>query len=128
MDIIVKAAAAGIVVSVIALLIKKSNPELSFLIGAAGVVVILFTAAQMLAEIKQLLDSAAELSELSPAIIRPVIKCVGIGIITKVASELCKDAGQGAAAATVELAGAASALCAALPLIKTLLSMVQGLS
>jgi stage III sporulation protein AD len=124
MELIVKIAVLGIIGSITALLIKRSNPEMALALALATGAVILVFAMELFSGVKELLDLASEASGLSSAVVAPVLKCMGIGIITKLASELCRDAGQGSIASTVELAGAACALYVALPLIKTLLKMI----
>jgi len=64
---------------------------------------------------------------LSPTLLAPVLKTVGIGILTRLASDICKDAGQSAIASTVELAGTVAALYIALPLMQTVFQMIGGL-
>ena len=61
------------------------------------------------------------------AVVAPVVKTTGIAILTRLAAELCRDAKESGIAAFVETAGAACALCAALPLLETVLDMVTGL-
>ena len=69
-----------------------------------------------------------EETELSPGVVTPVIKCVGIGVVTRLAAELCRDAGQGASAAAVEVCGAACAMVTVLPLIRALLKLITDLT
>ena len=57
----------------------------------------------------------------------PVMKCVGIGLITNLAGQVCRDAQQGTAASAVELCGVFCALYAALPLVESLLTVVERL-
>ena len=64
---------------------------------------------------------------LSPAVISPVMKCVGIGVVTRLTTDLCRDAGQSAAASAVELCGTACAMVTALPLIRSLMQLVTEL-
>lgn len=112
------------IVAVLALVVKKSNPEMAvLLIIAAGIGILIF-AFEMVSGILEVIDLAASVSELSPAVLSPVLKCVGIGIVTRLAADVCSDAGASAIASAVELAGAASALFAALPLLKTLIVMI----
>ncbi len=127
MDTLVKIAAAALMASAVCLLLKKSNPEmglpLSLLVCAGAFAV----AAGLLSPIFSLLDSARRLSGLANALFYPVVKSVGIGICTKISSDICKDSGQGAMAGCLETAGAVCALYAALPLMETLLDMLEEL-
>ena len=60
-------------------------------------------------------------------VLAPVVKTVGVAIITRVTVEVCKDAGEGGIAAFVEIAGSAVALYLALPLVRAVLSAITGL-
>ena len=70
---------------------------------------------------------AQNTANISPAVDMPVLKCVGIGVVTKIAADLCRDAGQSAAGGAVELVGAMSAVYVALPLLRTLLETLESL-
>lgn len=54
-----------------------------------------------------------------------MLKACAIGLITKTASELCRDAGENAMAGRAELAGKSALLLCALPLVKSLFSEVE---
>ena len=69
----------------------------------------------------------ARTAGLSPRVWRPVWKTVGIGVIAKLASAVCKDAGEGGVAAFLETAGAALALLAALPLVEAVFNTLSSL-
>ena len=56
-----------------------------------------------------------------------VLKTVGIAIRTHISAEVCRDAKESGIAAFVETAGAAVALCVALPLLRAVLDTVTGL-
>ena len=81
--------------------------------------------------IMELFSSLADIVELaetetglSSAVVAPVMKCVGIGVVTRLSADLCKDAGQESVSSAVELCGAACAMLTAMPLIRTLLQMI----
>ena len=52
------------------------------------------------------------------------MKTAGIAIVTRLASEFCRDAKEGGLASAVELAGTALALSVALPLMTAVLDML----
>jgi len=96
---------------------------LSVLICVGG----LALGAALLSPIMALLSGARSLSGLSEAIFYPVVKSVGIGICAKLSSDICKDSGQAAIAGTLETLGVLCALYTSLPLMETLLDMLEGL-
>lgn len=125
MSILLKAAAIGIAGAVICLLLKKTAPELGLMVSIGVSLLAAGLGVRLLEEIVELLKLAEEQAALSTALVSPVIKCMGIGVVTRLSVDLCKDAGQGAAASAVELCGTACALTAALPLVRTLLQMIS---
>ena len=52
---------------------------------------------------------------------------MAISILTMIGANLCKDAGQGSTASSIEIAGVVAALYAALPLLNTFLKMIGEL-
>lgn len=127
METAIRAAAAGVAAVIAALLMKKHNPEMAVTIYLAACAVILIVALGAGKTLVQVVEKARALSGLSGAVLLPVMKCVGIGIIARLGSDACKDAGSASVASSVELAGAFAALISALPLISTLLTMLEDM-
>ncbi len=124
MTILMKAAAVAIAGALITMLLKKSAPELGLALSLAVSLLAAGLGAGLLEELGEVMDMAREQTGLSGGIVGPVYKCVGIGIVTRLAADICKDAGQGAVSSAVELCGTVCALGAALPLVRTLLQMI----
>lgn len=124
MEILIKAAVAGMAGSLMALLIKRSAPELSLALGAAAAGLAALLAMELFGGLKDILELAQTQTGLSTAVTAPVLKCVGVGVITRLSADLCRDAGQSSVASAVEFCGAACAMVLALPLLKTLLQMI----
>ena len=124
MDTLTKAAAAGIVASVLALIIKKSNPEHGLALTAASAALIMVFAMSSAERVLQFIRETAREGGVNGVLYAPVIKCVGAALIGRFAADVCRDAGHSAPASAIELAASAASLCAALPLIETLISMI----
>lgn len=125
MTILMKAAVTGIAGAIIALLLKRSAPELGLALSLAVSLLCAVLSMELVSGLGDILELVREQTGLSPAVTGPVLKCVGVGIVTRIAADICKDAGQSAAASAVELCGAACALVTALPLIRSLLEAVR---
>ncbi len=128
MEILTRAAAVAAAGCILALVIKKSNPEFSLLLSIVIAAAVTALAASLLESVMELIELACSTAGLSSAIVSPVVKCIGLGCITRLGSDLCKDAGQSAAASALELVGCAAALCTALPLFRSLLSMIDRIA
>lgn len=123
----VKIAAIAVAAALCAVVVKKSTAELAMVLALAAGVLLLTLSAGALERVRALMVGLSEAAGISPAILAPVLKTVGIAMLTKIAAELCRDAGEGGISACVEMAGAAAALVVALPLLQSVLSMVTGL-
>ena len=119
MELLIKAVAAGAAAGIAALLIRRSNPELSLVIALAASALVLVLTMQRMGAVVELAERAAELSTL---------KCVGIGVVARLGGELCRDAGQGSVAASLELLGAVCALYTAIPLFSAVLELIGGMT
>ena len=117
MLIVVVAAAAAATV-------YKTVPGISFLLSAAAALLALFLCVGLLEPLADFFRDAIALSDLSGVYTGPLLKCMTISILTMIGESLCKDAGQAAGAGAVRLVGVAAALYAALPLLRTFLTMI----
>ncbi len=127
MELLLKCTALAMFSAISTLLIRRINPELSLAISAAAAVVILLSAAMLL---RELTESMKELEHVFGSQIvqaRPILKCLGIALISKFGSDLCKDASQSALAAAVETAGSLCAAAVAMPMILTLMTTIGGM-
>ena len=120
-------AAIAVTAALCAAVVRKGAAELGLVLALAAGAVLLNAALEALTAAVSLMELLAETAGLSPAVVAPVVKTTGIAILTRLAAELCRDAKEGGIAAFVETAGAACALCAALPLLETVLAMVTEL-
>ncbi len=126
MDIF-KLSALAVVAALCALTLRGKVPELAVVLALAAGVLLLGQAVDAMAAVRGLTDSLAHTAGLSPNVWQPVWKTVGIGVMTRLSSAVCKDAGEGGVAAFLETAGTALALLTALPLIETVFDTLSAL-
>ena len=82
MEVLIRIAAAGLLGSVTALLLKRRAPELSVPLSAAVCAFGIFAAAGLLGDVLDLLREAIALSGLSEVYFLPVLKCVALGLVS----------------------------------------------
>lgn len=116
-----------VVGALLALVVKRGSPEGALLLTLAAVVLVLLLLLDGLGELMDFLGELAERSGVPPELFVPLYKTVGIAMVVRVGSSLCRDAGESALAAAVETAGAVCALLAALPLLRAVLSLLLEL-
>ena len=127
MSDVVRVAAAALLAALCAVVVRKQVPELAILLAVCGGGLILLYCSGALEAAAELLDRLAELGGLSPQVLTPMVKTIGIGMVTRLASSLCRDAQESALAGVVELAGTALALAAVLPLMSAVLDLLAQL-
>lgn len=127
MESVVRLAAAAVAAALCAVVVKQHAREVGAVLALAAGALLLGAALGAIEEVRALADELGELIGLSPAVLAPVLKTVGIAILTRIAAELCRDAGEGGIAAAAETAGAAAAVLTALPLLRAVLSTITCL-
>ena len=126
MDFLIKGSVIGVIASVLGLLLKKNAPEFALLLTVSAAAAIIGFALSILGSIKDFVYELAERGAISSALLAPLVKCVGISVCAKLATDICKDAGFSASASAVELVASAAALYAALPLMRAVLKMTES--
>lgn len=98
---------------------------MSLLLSIAAALLALLLCIGLLEPLAAFFPRADPRSAACPAVYTgPLLKCMTISILTMIGESLCKDAGQAAGACAVQLVGVAAALYAALPLMRTFLTMI----
>lgn len=127
MSDVIKVAATGIIAAVCAVVVRKQVPELALLLAiCAGVLILLFCSGA-LASVTGFVDDLVEFGGLAPGVIAPVIRVTGIAIVTRLASDFCRDAKEGSIATAVETAGSLLSLLALIPLMSAVLELLAEL-
>ncbi|MCD8335115.1 MAG: stage III sporulation AC/AD family protein [Clostridiales bacterium] len=120
--------AAGAIIGVVCLVtVRRQTGEIALLLGALICVGLLLAAAQGLSDILELVYTLAELAGVDNDLLTPLLKTVGIALVTGLAAQVCRDAGAGSVAMVLELCGGLCALYAALPLVQAVVALVSEL-
>ena len=127
MEAVGKIAAIAVVAALCALVVRQNAREVGLVLALLAGALILSQALGAVEAIRDLMADLGDRAGLSPAVLAPVVKTVGIAILTRIAAEVCRDAQEGGIAAFVETTGAALALYVALPLMRAVLDTVSQL-
>ncbi len=127
MELALKITAAAVAGALCAVSIRKQSPEIALVLGLAAGALVLSWAVGLLQDAAAFLTELAELAGISTGLLIPLIKTAGIALVTHLGGSLCKDAGESGIAAALEFAGAAAAICSALPLMRAVLESLKAL-
>lgn len=127
MEVMIRISALAIISSILILLLKKNSPDISFMLMLGACSLIIYFAAEMIRNVISLVQELAGISGAASAVPAVMLKTAGIAIIAKFTADLCKDAGQQSAASAVEFVGCAAAIYISIPLMNTMLEMIDAL-
>ena len=127
MDQIFPIAAVALIGSLSALFLKREVKELSLMMSIVTSVILLSLVTAGALEILSLLRQLAETAEISDALLAPMLKVLGIEVVTNLVANICRDAGEGGVASAVELTGAICALYTSIPVIQAVLILIEEL-
>ncbi len=124
MSSVLGVSAAAVFTVLCVALIKKTNSEITLILSICGVLLV-GTAALSKAEI--LIEWIKTLSEESiiGETLSIVLKTVGISVVTGISINLCKDSGESALAAGVNLMAKICVLLLTVPLLEQFLALIE---
>ena len=79
------------------------------------------------AAVLDMLKELAAAGGLPEGLFTPLVKTLGIALVSRLGGEICRDAGQGAMAAVLDTAGAFGAVLVSLPLVRAAWELLRTL-
>lgn len=125
MQELLQVAVVGIIAALMATMLKKHSAETALLLSLAACLLIALMLVNMTKPVLSFLSELRELTGLDSALMTPMLKAVGIGLLTQISATVCTDAGQSAIAKLIELCGGIFALYVALPLFEAVIQMMK---
>ena len=107
-----------------ALMIRKSNPEMSLSLSAAALIAVFGVSLALLRPMRDVWEKAQTLYGLEDVYLQPLFKCCAAALVARFTADLCREASQNAAASAAELLGVICAIGAAMPLIGSMLGAI----
>lgn len=114
----IKIAIIGIAVALLGMPFRLIKGEYSLYIGLAGCLLVFVFVVGKLEQVLELLKTIQELLPIDRAYTELLLKMVGITYITEFSQDICKDAGFGAVANQIGIAGKLTLLGMSLPIIQ----------
>jgi len=127
MESILKIALAGVVISMLIVLLKGMQSQMVPLLTVAGSVLLLFCVLNMASGAVEAIKKLFDNSELSSETVKSVIKIIGAAYIVEFSSSICRDMGENSVASKIEAAGRVFIVMMAVPWAATLIETVKTL-
>ncbi|MDD4495410.1 MAG: stage III sporulation protein AD [Eubacteriales bacterium] len=126
MDII-QVVVIGIVATIVIVILRSVMPQFAVYVSIVAGIVIFMMIAGKLSSVLDYLDSLNGKFGIDFIYLDVMLKIIGISYIAEFGSEICRDAGEGAVASKIELAGKVIIFVLAVPILSSLLQMVLSL-
>ncbi|MCC2928537.1 MULTISPECIES: stage III sporulation protein AD [Bacillus] len=124
---IVQIVGLGLIATFLSLIVKEQKPTFAFLIIVfAGCVIFLYLVDQIY-DIIRMIEKIAVNANVNMVYVETILKIIGIAYIAEFGAQLTKDAGQGAIASKIELAGKILILVMAVPILTVIIETILGL-
>lgn len=117
----------ALVAVVLLAVVRGQRPELGALLAVAAGSVIALAVLPRLAQVIQLLEGLSGKAGVDQAYLTAVLKIVGVAYVAEFGAQVARDAGEGAIARQVELAGKVLILVLAVPIVLAVLDLVLRL-
>lgn len=111
--------------AVTVLILKNIRPEYATVAGIAVGILLLVGTLTPLVTVMESVTSIAQDTGFS-VYSAVILKSMGIGILAQTAADVCRDSGVGTIAAKVEFAAKIIILLLCLPILETLMSLIEG--
>lgn len=115
------------VTAVAALLLKGTKPELAFAVTVAGSVILLLFVFDILKDGIGIFGDIAKETGLDLALVKALLKMVGIGYIVEFSAGILSDFGQNSVADKLVFCGKVLILILAVPILESVLGLIRRL-
>lgn len=114
----------GLVTTIIVVTVKQQRPDIALLISLAGGTVILIFVVSSLSVVIETISNLFNKSNMDSVYITTILKVIGIAYLADFGAQLCKDAGESAISAKIELGGKILILLLAIPILTALMELI----
>ena len=120
-----KCTALALAGAFLSLTLRKRAEEFSVLIGIAVLTMMGVLTLELLKPVMTFAEALQDRAKLSRGLMAPVIKTLAVGLLTRLGTGICEDAGEKALGQALSLAGGAAAFYCLLPLLQGVLDLLD---
>ncbi len=117
----------GIVATIFALILKEQKKDLAIIITIFASIAILILVLNEISSIVSLLNDLITKSGINKNFLTIILKVTAITYLVEFGKNVCQDAGQTAIASKIELAGKVVIVSLSIPIITSLVTILNGL-
>lgn len=127
MDVILKASALTLIVSILYQMVSGRSKEIGTLLYVLGSCTILITAVTYIEPVFAFIGKLQTLGDLNNEMLEILLKSVGIGLLAEISMLVCNDMGNTSMGKTLQILATAVILWLSLPMLNSLLDLIGNL-
>ncbi|MCD8109787.1 MAG: stage III sporulation protein AD [Clostridiales bacterium] len=112
---------------VLALMFRQQKSEYALYISLGAAVLILILSVEKLGSVVETVRNIQAYIQLDSAMIKILLKMIGITYVSEFAAQICRDAGFGALGSQIEMFARLSIMAVSVPVLLALIETVEGL-
>lgn len=125
MDIFLKLIAAILVAVILTLTLSKQGADISLLLTVAVCCMVITAALSYFQPVFAFAHRLIDIGNLNTELLDVVMKVVGIGMISQIATLICADSGNQAMGKAVQIMTIAVILCLSIPVLEQMLTLIE---
>ena len=125
MDVFLKVMAAVLITSILTMILSKQGADISLLLTIAVCCMVIAAAVSYLQPIINFAYRLIQIGDLDMSLFGVVLKSVGIGIVSQIASLICADSGNQSLSKAVQIMTSAIILSFSIPAFEQMLSLIE---
>jgi len=127
MDEFIKTCAVTAIAVVLCVLLRNTQTPMSVLLSIAICMGIFCAGLAVLTPIFEVIEQMKTIAGLSDELSKPMMKVVGICLLSNIMTGICEDAGESALGKTLETTGVLLSIYASLPLVLAAMELIENL-
>lgn len=127
MELLIQAAVLGLLAVLLASLLKRYSREMALLLSLAACVFLALLLLQIARPVVEFMKRLRNLAGLDKSLMEPLLKTLGIALLTQICATICADAGEHAIGNLIEACGGLLAVYVSIPLLEAVLDMVESM-
>ena len=122
-----KTAAGLMMTAVLVLAVGKQEKDLGLLLTMAGCTMAILAGFTFLEPVLEFLYRLADLGQLETGVLGTLLKITGIGLTAEITAMICRDSGNASLASGAAMLGSAVMLCLSIPILETMMDLIQDI-
>ena len=125
MDEFLKVTAAVLITAILSLVLNRQSGDISILLTIAVCCMVMAVGTSYLRPVLQFASRLMELGRLDHELLAVLLKVVGIGLLSQLATLVCADAGNQSLGKSLQIMTTAIILCISVPVLEEMILLIE---